>query len=112
MREFSRRFNYLWKYDSEKFYDELKKYLAEYNERWNRGYELFSYFKIFKSPIELGQYMVDTYENSEEADISMLENQLEVPKEEWLSICSTVHENDFMKRQFTEILNNRIKDML
>lgn len=112
MREFSSQIRELWNSDNEKCFDELKKFLKNYNERWNKDNELFSYFDVFKSPIELGKYMVDSYQNSEEADISMLEDQMGVTKGEWLNICSTVYENDFMKRRFTEILNNRIKDML
>ena len=83
-----------------------------YNKRWNKDPELFSYIDVFKLPFELGKYMVALYENSEEADISMLEDQLGVTKGEWLNICSTVYENDFMKRKFTVILNNRITDTL
>lgn len=112
MKEFSSRLRELWNCDGEKCFDELKKFLMDYNERWNKELELFSYIEAFKSPLELGKYMVDSYENSEETDISMLEDQLGVTKGEWLNICSTVYENDFMKRKFTEILNNRIKDML
>ncbi len=112
MREFSNQLDMLWNCDREKCYGELKKFLTHYNERWNQGHELFSYCDVFKSPLELGKYMVDLYENSEELEISMLEDQLEVSKGEWLNICSTVYENDFMRRKFTEILNNKLKDML
>lgn len=110
MREFSSRFEDLWNCDYDKCLNELKKFSQDFNEHWNRGYELFSYFNVFKSPYELGKYLVDSYENSEEVNITWLEDKLEVSKEEWLRICSTVYENDFMKRKFTEILNNRMKD--
>lgn len=112
MRESSRQIRVLWNCDGEKCYGELNNFLTHYNERWNKNHELFSYFDIFKSPSELGKFLVESYEDSEEVDISMLENQLGVQKEEWLAICSQVYENDFMKRKFTEILNNRINDML
>lgn len=112
MREFSSQIRELWNCDGEKCVDELNKFLAKYNERWNKRLELFSYFDVYKSPFDLGKYLVDSFENSEEADISMLEEQLGVTIEEWLNICRTVYENDFMKIKFTEILNNRIKDML
>lgn len=112
MREFSFQIRELWNCEGEKCLDELKQFLKKYNERWNKELELFSYFDVFKSPYELGKYMVDSYENSEMVDISMLEDQLGVTKAEWLKICSSVYENDFMKRTFIVILNNRIKDML
>lgn len=112
MRKFSRQLRELWNYDSDKCIDKLKKFSVEYSDRWSSGDELFSYFNVFKSPIELGKYIVESYENSEEADITMFKDQLELSKAEWLSICDQVYENDFMKRKFTEILNNRLKDML
>ena len=110
MREFHTQIRALWTCDGENFFDELKMFLADYNERWNKDFELLSYIDVFKSPFELGKYLIDSYENSENTNINMLEFQLGVSKEEWLNICSTVYENDFMKRKFTEILNNRIKD--
>ncbi|MDD4494468.1 MAG: hypothetical protein PHV32_09015 [Eubacteriales bacterium] len=112
MREFSSQIRELWNCDGGKCFDELKKFLVKYNERWNKGLELFSYIDVFKSPLELGEFIIDSYENSEQTDISMIEDQLGVTKDEWLNICNTVYENDFIKRKFTEILNNRIKDML
>lgn len=112
MREFSTQIRDLWNCGGEKCFDELKKFLTGYNERWSKHLELFSYFNIFKAPYELGKYLVDAYEKSEMVDISMLEDQLGVSKREWLNICNTVYENDFMKRKFIEILNNRIKDTL
>ncbi|HWQ88703.1 MAG TPA: hypothetical protein VN374_01870 [Desulfitobacteriaceae bacterium] len=66
----------------------------------------------FKTPLELGHYMVETYENSEEADIAILEEQLGVSKEEWLRICARVYEDEAMRSKFTEILNRRINDLL
>ncbi len=112
MREFSSQIRELWNYKGENCFEELKKFMVDYNERWNKDLVLFSYIDVFRSPFELGKYMVETYEKSKEADISMLEDQLGVSKGDWLQICSTVYENEFMKRKFTEILNNRIKDML
>ena len=112
MREFSYQLKKLWNYDTESGLEKLNKLSKNYEEQWNRSLELFSYFNVFRTPSELGQYMVDSYENSEMVDISMLEDQLGVTKGEWHNICSTVYENDFMIRKFTEILNNRIKDTL
>jgi len=56
--------------------------------------------------------MVATYENSEETDIAVLEKQLGVSKEEWLSICAQVYDNEAMRSKFTEILNKRINEQL
>ncbi|SPF41563.1 hypothetical protein SBF1_2530008 [Candidatus Desulfosporosinus infrequens] len=36
----------------------------------------FSFFEVFRSPSELGQYIVDSYENSEEKDISAPDQKL------------------------------------
>jgi hypothetical protein len=43
--------------------------------------------------------MVANYENSEEADIAVLEKQLGVSKEEWLSICEVISEKHFPQRR-------------
>ena len=112
MREFSRQLRELWNLDRKKCFAELEKIVLDYSERWSSGVKLFSYFNVFKTPLELGHYMIATYENSEEADIAVLEEQLGVSKEEWLSICARVYEDEAVKGRFMEILNKRINDLL
>lgn len=112
MKEFSIRLKELWNYEYNECFNALKNFSASYNKQWNQTLEEFSYFEVFNSPRELGKYVVELYEKSEDVDISRLEEQLGVAKEEWLSICDKVYENDFMNRKFTELLNNRIGDML
>ena len=112
MREFGIKLREFWNYDATTCIDKLKSFSANYNARWSEAYDIFSYFDIYESPNELGNYIVGAYENSGQVDISVLEQQLGVSKQEWLSICSQVYENKFMQRKFTEVLNNRINDML
>jgi hypothetical protein len=112
MREFNRRLRELWNLEREECFAELEKIAVDYGVQWSSGVKLFSFFNIFQTPLELGHYMVETYENSEEADITVLEKQLGISKEEWLSICAQASENESMRSKFTEILNTRINDLL
>jgi len=62
MRESSKQLGEIWNCcDSEKWFGELKKFSAHYNEHWNQGHELFSYLDVFKSPTEIGKFLVETY---------------------------------------------------
>jgi hypothetical protein len=112
MREFEELIFKLWDMEMSECIVELKKIAELYEKSWNTQRDKFSYFRVFRSPVELGEYLVDCYSGYDDVDISDLEEQLEVSKDEWLRMCAEVYENDFMRKKFTELLNNRIKDMV
>lgn len=102
----------LWQLDDEECYRGLQKFQVEFNSNWNSRNDIFCYFDIFESPIEVGRYIIESYENDEIVDLERIEEYLGVKKEEWLHICETLYDSDFMKRKFVEVLNNRIEDMI
>jgi hypothetical protein len=112
MREFDELIYKLWDMERSECIVELKKMSELYEKAWNTRKDKFSYFRVFNSPVELGEYLVDSYSGYDDVDISDLEEQLEVSKDEWLKICAEVYENDFMRKKFADLLNNRVKDMV
>ncbi|AOY74700.1 hypothetical protein [Clostridium formicaceticum] len=102
----------LWQLDDKECIDSLKEFGEALNDCWSSRNDIFFYFNIFDSPIEVGQYIMKTYEEDEMVDLERIEEHLGVKREEWLDICRNLFENEFMKRKFVEILNNRIEDMI
>jgi hypothetical protein len=44
--------------------------------------------------------------------LDYFEDESGLSKEEWISTCSSVYENDFSRMKFLDILNNRTKDII
>jgi hypothetical protein len=110
MEEFVTKLQELWELDEQQCIEKLKEYSLTFSERWLNNIDIFFYFNIFNSPQEIGDFIVKTYE--EEDMIERIEDQLGLTKDEWLNVCQSVYTNEFMKRKFIEILNNRIGDMI
>lgn len=110
MRKFVEDIEKLWQQDDEKLYDAFKEYSNEFNKRWGNVSNSFFYFNIFRSAEEVGQYVIEGYEGENILDYFTEETGL--TKEQWLDIYNNVYENDFMKKKFMEILNNKICDLL
>lgn len=93
-------------------FDEIILYAKSFEGLCNKRLDKFAYFNVFQSPSEVGEYIINSYKDDENVSVEDIENQLGVGAEEWLNICNNVYNNNFMNRKFTEILNNRIMDML
>lgn len=88
--------------------------LAELSETFNNHYnienDIFGYFNVFRTPVDVGDYLVKGYEESDMVDL--LEERLGLSVETWKEVCNSVYKDEFMKRRFTSILNNRSEDMI
>ena len=93
-------------------FTKLKLFSNRIDECCNKKNDRFAYFNVFQTPKEVGEFILNCYKDDENIDINDFENQLGVGAEEWLNICENIYENEFMNRMFTDILNNRIGDMI
>ncbi len=58
----------------------------------------------------LGKNLFEAYDEID--DEARMEEQLGVSKTQWLEICENVFDNEFTNKRFTDILNNRIVDLI
>jgi hypothetical protein len=96
--------------DQEEMVNALVTFAVEFEEIWTKDNAVFFYFQLFKSPTEVGNYIIDAYK--EENLLERIHDQLGVTVEEWRDITEQVYESLFMKKRFIDILNNNIKDIL
>ncbi|MDF2530498.1 MAG: hypothetical protein K0Q65_79 [Clostridia bacterium] len=107
MRKQDEELESIWNMEEEEMWSQLYDFSQAFNQEWGKNTDVFFYFNIFKTPTEIGEYLVAEYEKDEMLDY--FEEESGLTKEEWFNTCNGVYENDFLKLKFIDILNNRAK---
>lgn len=110
MRKQNEELENIWNLDEEEMWRELINFSQEFYEIWGKGLDVFFYFNIFKTPMEVGDYLIEEYEKDKMLDY--FEDESGMSREEWVSTCTGVYESDFLRKKFIDVLNNRAKDIL
>jgi hypothetical protein len=109
MRKQDAELESIWDTDEEEMWRSLHHFSQKFNEIWGKNMDVFFYFDIFNTPLEIGQYLIDEYEKDQMLDY--FEDESGLTEEEWRSTCKDVYENDFSRIKFLDVLNNRTKDL-
>nr|WP_202127894.1 hypothetical protein [Clostridium sp. C2-6-12] len=109
MRDDYEFLNNLWRLSDSKMEDELKKFTLKFNKKWMGDNAEFLYIRIFKTPEELGEFVISSAllaSNSEE-----LENKLDMTIDEWREVFRAA-EKDLIKGElFRNILLKKLKEI-
>ncbi|MDP4089663.1 MAG: hypothetical protein Q8930_10395 [Bacillota bacterium] len=108
MRSFLEKADRLWV--EEDLFSAMRDFSSEFNERWGIIGPVFFYFNVFRDAQEVGQYVVDGYEA--EKMTAYFTEETGITREQWQDIYTSVYDNDFMRKKFMDILNNKICKML
>lgn len=100
----------LWDMPSRDAERELKKFLREFNKKWIGDNREFLYIKLFKSPKEVGDFVVSsaTITNSE----GELESKIGMKIDEWLNLCENTLKDKECAEKFRQILLKRLSEVL
>lgn len=100
----------LWDMPSRDAERELKKFLREFNKKWIGDDREFLYIKLFKSPKEVGDFVVSsaTITNSE----GELESKIGMKIDEWLNLCENTLKDKKCAEKFRQILLKRLSEVL
>ena len=100
----------LWDMPSRDAERELKKFLREFNKKWIGDNREFLYIKLFKSPKEVGDFVVSsaTITNSE----GELESKIGMKIDEWLKLCENTLKDKKCAEKFRQILLKRLSEVL
>lgn len=100
----------LWPLEEADCMAELKKFAEQFTEQWTKSHDVFFQLQVFQSPEEVGQYLIDVYEEDQLTE--RIKEQLNVSKEELKEMTAQMHGNEFMKRKFMDLLNNCVVDLV
>ena len=99
----------LWSLAPNKSEVELRRFVVDFNKRWMGDDKEFLYIKIFKTPEELGEFVISsTLLTNTEQD---LENRMDMTIEEWREICKTAISDSTKGRIFRQILLKKLSEV-
>lgn len=100
----------LWEMPSKNAERELRKFLREFNKKWMGDNREFIYIKLFKTPEEVGDFVVESamLTNSE----NELERKLGMKIDEWKNVCENTLKDKIKAEKFQNILLKKLSEVL
>ena len=101
--------NNLWRLAPSKVEVELRRFVVDFNKRWMGNDKEFLYIRIFKTPEELGDFVISstllTSTNEE------LENKIGITIDEWKDVCKFATTDLTKGRVFRSILLKKLSEI-
>ena len=100
----------LWDMPSKDAERELRKFLIGFNRNWMGDDREFIYIKLFKSPKEVGEFVISSAEmtNTEE----QLESKIGMNIDEWKNLCENTLKDKVKGEKFRQILLKKLSEVL
>ncbi|MDS0525641.1 hypothetical protein NNC19_08125 [Clostridium sp. SHJSY1] len=110
MSNYYTRIKKLWDLPNERIVPELIQFAREFNKSWFGNDEEFLYIKIFKNPIELGEFVKESamITNSKKD----FESKIGVTIDEWKDICENVFSNSTAEKKFRKIIQKNLSEVI
>jgi hypothetical protein len=102
-------FTRLWNMPSSKVEMELRKFTTDFNKKWMGDNTEFLYIKIFRTPKELGEFVISSsLLTSTEKE---LEDKIGMTLDEWKDICECAVTDSVKGKIFREILLKKLSEV-
>lgn len=100
----------MWHLSKDRVLTELIKFAREFNKMWFGNNKEFLYMKIFKTPVELGEFVVEStmLTNSEKE----FENKVGVSIDRWSYLCKNLNKDKSIKEEFRKILQRNLSEVI
>lgn len=110
MNKHNKRVSKMWDLPKERIVPELTKFAREFNKTWFGSSSEFLYLKVFKTPTELCDFVINStlIITSEEN----FETKIGVEIEEWKKICEEAQSNDVYGNKFREIMKHNLSEII
>lgn len=103
-------FNALWSMTNSNVGMQLRKFCMDFNKRWMGDNKEFLYIKIFKTPEELGEFVISSslLTNTEKE----LEDRIGMTIDEWRELCKKAATDQAKGEIFRQILLKKLSQVL
>jgi hypothetical protein len=100
----------MWDLSKERVVSELIKFSREFNRTWFGNHKNFIYMKVFKDPVEFGEFVIESIliTNSEKD----FESKIGVAINEWKEICKNAISNKLMGERFQQIIQKNLSEII
>lgn len=100
----------MWELPKDRILLELMKFTREFNKNWFGNSKEFLYMKIFKTPVELGNFVVESTMIT--GDECYFKNKVGVSIDEWIDICKNAIKDRKIGDCFKKIVQKNLTEIL
>ena len=100
----------MWDLPKERVFPELMKFVREFNRTWFGNNQEFLYMKIFKSTVELGDFVVESTMITN--DKEEFQNRIGATIDEWQIICKYATSDKLVGEKFQQILQKSLTEVI
>ena len=110
MKKQVERIKKLWSLPRNKILLELKKFVRDFNKAWYGDSTEFLYLKIFNTPEELGEFVINSSYMS--SSVEEFEKMSSKSIDDWKIICSTADKDKITGEAFKKILLKYLTEVI
>lgn len=99
----------LWYMPFDKVNLELRKFMRAFNKKWVGDSKKFMYLRAFKTPAEVGEFIVSSFLCTGAED--ELEEKLGLSIDELRNVCNLALKDDYSAQMFKDILQKKLSDV-
>lgn len=104
------RLERMWEIPKDRLVRELMKFTREFNKTWFGNNKEFLYIKLFKNPLELGEFVVESVLITKTE--KQFEDRVGVTVDEWKNICKKVNKDKESSRKFQKIIIKKLSEVI
>lgn len=102
--------NKMWKLPRNKILVEIKKFVREFNKTWYGDSTEFLYLKVFNTPEELGEFVINSSYMSN--SVEQFEKMTSKTIDDWRCICSYADKEEVSGEAFRKILLKYLTEVI
>lgn len=110
MLDYNNKISKMWNLPEDKILAELLKFARSFNKTWFGDNKEFLYLKVFKTPEEVGDFVLNS--SLITGDENTFKERLGVEVLEWKEICKDAIKNEAMGERFKEILQKNLTQII
>jgi hypothetical protein len=100
----------MWDLPKDRVLPEINKFTREFNRTWFGNNQEFLYMKIFKSSVELGEFVVESTMITNDA--KEFQNKIGATIDEWITICKHAARDKLIGERFQKILQKSLTEVI
>ena len=110
MNTYYNKLNKMWDLPKDRIVGELIKFAREFNKTWFGDNTEFLYIKIFKTPKEVGEFVINA--TLVTTSVENFKRKIGVDIDEWKKICEKANKDEVFGEKFRKIIRKNLSEIL
>ena len=110
MNTYYNKLNKMWALPKDRIVSELIKFAREFNKTWFGDNTEFLYINIFKTPKELGEFVINA--TLVTTSVENFKRKIGVDIDEWKKICEKANKDELLGEKFKNIIRRNLSEII